>query len=52
MTEIDEERENGLCHLFSNTEPEDKGSVSASRFFQHLLDDNSYLSPHQSERRG
>lgn len=47
VTEIDAEHENGLCHPFSNTEPEDKGSVSASCFFQHLLDDNSYLSPHQ-----
>lgn len=52
MTEIDAEHENGLCHPFSNTEPEDKGSVSASCFFQHLLDDNSYLSPHQTEGRG
>lgn len=52
VTETDAEHENGLCHPFSNTEPEDKGSVSASRFFQHLLDDNSYLSPHQREARG
>lgn len=52
MTEIDAERGNGLCHPISSTEPEDKGSVSASCFFQHLLDDNSYLSPHQRERRG
>lgn len=47
VTEIDAEHENGLCHPISSTEPEDKGSVSASCFFQHLLDDNSYLSPHQ-----
>lgn len=56
VTEIDAEHENGLCHPLSNTEPEDKGSVSASErescFFQHLLDDNSYLSPHQKEERG
>lgn len=51
VTEIDAEHENGLCHRFSNTEPEDKGSVSASCFLQHLLDDNSQLSPHQREKR-
>ncbi len=33
VTETDAEHENGLCHPFSNTEPEDKGSVSASCFF-------------------
>lgn len=56
VTETDAEHENALCHPLSNTEPEDKGSVSASErescFFQHLLDDNSHLSPHQKERRG
>lgn len=45
------EHENGLCHPFSSAELGDKGSVSASRFFQHLLDDNSYLSPHQRKER-
>lgn len=50
VTETDAEHENGLCHPFSNTEPENKGSVSC--FFHHLLDDNSYLSPHQRQRRG
>lgn len=52
VTEIDAEHENGLCHPFSNAELEDKGTVSASGFFQHLLDDNSYLSPHQRDGRG
>lgn len=47
VTEIDAEHENGLCHPFSSTAPEDKGSVSAICFFQHLLDDNRHLSPHQ-----
>lgn len=45
------EHENGLCHPFSSAELGDKGSVSASRFFQHLLNDNSYLSPHQRKER-
>lgn len=52
VTEIDAEHENGLCHPFSNTELEDKGTGSASSFFQHLSDDNSYLSPHQRDGRG
>lgn len=51
MTEIDAERENGLCHPRSNTRAKDKGGVSASCLFQPLADDNSHLSPHRREAR-
>lgn len=51
MTELDAERENGLCHPRSNTRAEDKGGVSAGCLFQPLVDDNSHLSPHRREAR-
>lgn len=45
MTEIDAERENGLCHL------KDKGGVNASCLFQLLMGDNRRLSSRRPSLR-